>query len=198
MKRFFYCLLLIVSFSAHAQYSLYDSVNTRHNKISKTGTLLLSGWAAASLISGLVGQNNSTGKLKYFYKRNVLWGGINLGLSGLGYLRTKREQKDVYTSAQTFKRVEAAQKVFLFNTGLDLAYVAFGLYTRERSNKFTGDKKDRLVGTGNSLLFQGGFLTVFDGVLYLLHNKNGNRLEKKLEGLSFISSGDGVGLAYRF
>lgn len=198
MKRFFYCFLLLVSLSAHAQYSLFDSVNTRHNKIFKAGTLLLSGWAAASLVSGLVGKNNSTGELKYFYKRNVLWGSINLGLSGLGYLRIKGEERKSYSTAETFKRVEAAQKIFLFNTGLDLAYVAFGLYTRERANKFTGDKHDRLRGTGNSLLFQGGFLTLFDGVLYILHNKNGNRLEKKLDGLSFTSTGDGLGLVYRF
>jgi hypothetical protein len=198
MKVIFSCLLLMGSVHLRAQPSLYDSVNTRHNKISTTGTLVLSGWAAASLVSGLVGKNNSVGELKYFYKRNVLWGSINLGLSGLGYLRIKGEERKAYTAVQTFKRTEGAQKVFLFNTGLDLAYVAFGLYTRERANKFTGNKKDRLRGTGNSLLFQGGFLTLFDGVLYILHNKNDNRLDRKLEGLSFTSTRDGVGLAYRF
>jgi hypothetical protein len=198
MKKTFCCLLLFVSFQAHSQYSLYDSVNTRHNKISKTGTLLLSGWATASLVSGLIGKNNSTGELKFFHKRNVLWGSINLGLSGLGYLRIKGEERTSYTVGQTFKRVEAAQKIFLFNTGLDLAYVAFGLYTRERANSFAGDKEDRLRGTGNSLLLQGGFLTLFDGVLYLLHKNNSNRLDKKLEGLSFTATGGGLGLVYRF
>jgi hypothetical protein len=198
MKGYFYCLVLLISFKVDAQPNLYDSVNTRYNKISKAGVRLLSGWAAASLVSGLVGKNNSVGELKYFYKRNVLWGSINLGLSALSYLRIRSEDHNSYTVAQTFKKTEAVQKVFLINAGLDVAYVAFGLYTRERANKFTGDKQDRLWGTGNSLLFQGGFLTLFDAVFYILHNKNGNQLEKALERLSFTSNSYGPGLAYRF
>lgn len=198
MKVIISSLLLLLLKSAEAQTSLYDSVNLRHDKISKTGMTILSGWSAASLISGLVGQNNSAGELKYFYKRNVLWGSINLGLSGLGYLRIQREKDKTYTAAQTFKRVGAAQKVFLFNTGLDLAYIAFGLYTRERGNSFTGDKMERLRGTGNSLLLQGSFLTLFDGVMYFLHSKNANRMNRKLEGLSLTSTGEGFGLVYNF
>lgn len=198
MKLVFSFLPLLLFLEMRAQTSLFDSVNHRHDRISKTGMILLSGWSLTSLASGLIGQNNTTGVQRYFHKRNVLWGSINLGLSGLSYLRIRSEKDKIYSPSQTFKRVEAAQKLFLFNAGLDLAYVAFGLYTRERSNKFSGDKADRLKGTGNSLALQGGFLTLFDGILYILHNKNGNRLDRKLENLSFTFTGDGPGLVYHF
>lgn len=198
MKGFLFSFLLLSCFRSHSQLSLYDSVNVRHNKISSAAITTLAGWSAASMASGLIGQNNSEGDVRQFHKRNVLFGGINLAFSGLALLRTHYEAARGYTPAETFKRTASTQKVLLFNAGLDLAYLAYGLYTRERAFRYTGDKRDRLRGTGNSLLVQSGFLTVLDFVQYFLQSSNAKRLNKKLGLLSFAPTGNGFGLVYRF
>lgn len=198
MKGLLFCTLLFGSMAARAQLSLYDSVNIRHNTISGGAVTVLTGWSLASLATGLVGQNNSDGEVRQFHKRNVLFGAINLGLSGLAILRMRTEASRGYTPAETFKRTAATQKVLLFNAGLDLAYLGYALYTRERAYRYTGDKRDRLRGTGNSLLVQGGFLTVLDFVQYFLQSANAKRLDRRLQSLSVSATGNGFGLVYRF
>ena len=198
MKGFLFSIFFFCSMALQAQLSLYDSVNLRHDKIAKTGITALAAWSAASMLSGLVGMNNSDGDVRYFHKRNVLFGGINLALSGLSLLRMQSESSRAYTPAQIFKRTAATQKVFLFNAGLDLAYIAYGLYTRERAFRYTGDKRDKLRGTGNSILVQSGFLTVLDFVQYFLQSGNARRLDRKLNMLSFSATENGAGLVYRF
>ena len=198
MNRLVLLAFLFFATASHAQLSLYDSVNIRHNKISKTAITALAGWSVASVVLGLVEQNNSDGEVRQFHKRNVLFGGINLGFSGLALLRMHLEASRIYAPAETFKRTRATQKVLLFNAGLDLAYIAYGLYTRERAFRYTGDKRDRLRGTGNSLLVQSGFLTALDFIQYFLQNGNAKRLDKKLNLLSFSVTENGAGLVYRF
>ncbi len=198
MKGFLFLILFSCSMALQAQLSLYDSVNLRHNKIAKTGVTVLAGWSAVSVASGLVGMNNSDGDVRYFHKRNVLFGGINLALSGLSLLRMRSEASKAYTPAQIYKRTAATQKVFLFNAGLDLAYIAYGLYTRERAFRYTGDKRDKLRGTGNSVLVQSGFLTLLDFVQYFMQSSNARRLDSKLNMLAFSATENGAGLVYRF
>ena len=198
MKCFPFLLLLFCSVASQAQLSVYDSVNLRHNKIAKTGIIVLAGWSAVSLGSGLVGMNNSDGDVRYFHKRNALFGSINLALSGLSLLRMRSDAARAYTPAQVYKRTAASQKVFLFNAGLDLAYIAYGLYTRERAFRYTGDKRDKLRGTGNSILVQSGFLTMLDFVQYFLQSSNARRLDRKLNTLAFAVTESGAGLVYRF
>lgn len=198
MIRCFLCLLLLSSISSGAQLSLYDSVNIKHDRLTTNATYALAGWSLASVTSGLIGKNNSSGEAREFHKRNVLFGSINLGLAGLGILRNRLDANRGYPPEQTFKRTAATQRLFLFNAGLDLAYIAYGLYTRERAYRYTGARYDKLRGTGNALLAQGGFLTVFDFVQYLLHSSNAKRLNTKLQTLSFTTTADGLGLVYRF
>lgn len=198
MKSLLFALLLFFGLRVHPQLSLYDSVNVRHNKISSAAITTLAGWSAASVVSGLVGQANSDGDVRQFHKRNVLFGGINLAFAGLSLWRTHYEASRGYTPAETFRRTAATQRVLLFNAGLDLAYLAYGLYTRERAFRYAGDKRDRLRGTGNSLLVQGGFLTALDFVQYFLQASNAKRLDKKLRLLSFAATENGAGWVYRF
>jgi len=193
--RIFTVLLLTVwATSTIAQRSFKDSVNLKHDKITKTGLLALSAWSVSSII---LGAQKATGTDRYFNRSNVLWGSVNLGIAQTGYWLLRRKAGKKYTAEKTFQRTETTEKLFLFNTGLDLAYVAYGLYNRERALRYTGDRRDRLRGSGKSLVVQGSFLTLFDGVLYLMHNKNGNRLNAD-GGKLYLSTGEeGVGLKYR-
>lgn len=193
-------LMLAVTASMHAasQMGFADSALLRHNRIHRNALKVITGWSVASIASGVIGQNNSTGETRQFHKKNVLWGGVNLGLAGFGFLRVKPEGRRQFSTAEIAKKLRTTEKIFLFNTGLDLAYVALGLYTRERGLRFTGDKRDRLHGTGSSLMTQGGFLTLFDGVVYLLHTKNGSRFNDAFNRLTVTVTMQGAGLVYRF
>jgi hypothetical protein len=158
--------------------------------------IVLGSWALLNIGSGIIGQGQTAAEQQHFYRMNTIWGGVNLVLAGISYFSSKRGA--VASQRGTFQKQATTEKLFLFNTALDLGYVAFGLYTRERGNRFTGERKDRLSGTGKSLLVQGGFLAFFDGVLYLLHTKNGSRLRQSLSGLTIGQSANGVGILYRF
>lgn len=194
--KFLLCFLLLISINVYSQPGFLHSVNRAHDDISKKGLLLLTGWSVVNISSGLIGQNGTTGADKQFHKKNILWGGVNLGISQLSFWSLHRKRAKIYTLEQSLKRTETSEKLFLFNTGLDLGYIIYGLYTKERSNKYSGEKRDKLKGTGASLIVQGAFLTLFDGTLYLLHAKNGNRLTKKLSTISLSTTGDGISLAY--
>jgi hypothetical protein len=83
----------------------------------------------------------------------------------------------------------------LLNTGLDAAYIATGLYLRERGLRLNNDRNK---GFGNSLIFQGSFLLVLDLVQYFAHEKNGRVLQDQVNKLQWNVGAGGVGLTYRF
>jgi len=88
------------------------------------------------------------------------------------------------------------EKILLINSGLDVAYIGTGFLLRHLSSN-SDKRKDLLKGYGNSLILQGGFLLVFDLILYgVLHS---SRMDF-MEGISF-SMGEsywGVSWCYRF
>jgi hypothetical protein len=198
MKAFFVLLLISLGMQANSQSSLFDSVNRKRYQLAQSGFLALGGWAAANISAGLIGQGTSSGEEKQFYRANTIGGFVNLAFAAIGYLSSRRMASQPHDVAKTYQRQELTEKLFLFSVGLDIGTMAYGLYTRERANRFTGDKRDWLKGAGNTLLLQGGFLILFDGVMYLLQSKNGKRLHGPLQNLSLSASEKGVGLSYEF
>ena len=89
------------------------------------------------------------------------------------------------------------EKILLFNAGLDVAYVMGGLYLNERGKNATDtQKRDQLRGFGKAVVLQGGFLLVFDTVMYLVHHQHLNRAESLFDNLTF--TGNSAGLILRF
>ena len=48
--------------------------------------------------------------------------------------------------------------------GLDVCYMLAGAILKNRAGRMCSDNQARNIGFGNSLILQGGFLFVFDGV----------------------------------
>ena len=92
-------------------------------------------------------------------------------------------QKENWTLSETVTEQHKIQKVLLFNTGLDLAYMATGVYLIERS-KNDLENQDRWKGFGQGLILQGGFLFVFDIIQNQLHQKHGKKLSHFLENIN--------------
>ncbi|GIR58284.1 MAG: hypothetical protein CM15mP65_08650 [Crocinitomicaceae bacterium] len=55
--------------------------------------------------------------------------------------------------------------------GLDVCYMLAGLLYENRAGRCLLENQARNIGFGNSLILQGGFLFIFDGV-FVLRMKN--------------------------
>ena len=56
------------------------------------------------------------------------------------------------------------KKTLAINMGLDVCYMLAGAILKNRAGRMTSENQARNIGFGNSLVLQGGFLFVFDGV----------------------------------
>ncbi len=152
--------------------------------------LVLGSWSAANLIYSGASAGPAEGSNKYFHQMNMIWGGINITLATIGYLSAKN--KDGLGFAKSLQKQSSLEKTFLFNAGLDIAYVAGGFYLKEKAyNDFKN--KDRYKGYGKSIVLQGSALFLFDGILYLVHQRHGKKLNKLFEKIQLSTTANGIG-----
>lgn len=155
---------------------------------------ILGSWAGANLITNGILLSNSTGSDKYFYQMNVYWNVVNGALAGLGILGAKKNQGNL-SAFQTLEEQSSTEKTFLINTGLDAAYVMTGVYLLEKG-KNSVENQDMLKGYGQSVILQGGFLLLFDGIMYGVHRSHLKKGKVIFENLTF--TGNQVGFVWRF
>lgn len=190
-KQIVTACICILSVAAFAQQTELTAFNKERERISRTGLKVLAGYAAANIIYGSIAAGQATGSNKYFNEMNAIWNGITLGIAGLGYLTAKKE--GVLSFSESLKKQQGVEKLFLFNAGLDVAYIAGGAYLKERS-KTTNKNPSRLRGYGESVMLQGGVLLLFDGIMYAIHNKHGKGLYKLADNIKLAATENGVGL----
>jgi hypothetical protein len=180
--------------SIFAQQTTLNNFNEKRQKTDKTGLKILAGYSAANIIYGSIAASQTTGSNKYFHRMNAIWNGVTLGILSIGYHTSKKEGN--LSLAESIKKQHGVEKLFLFNAGLDLAYVAGGAYLYEKS-KSAAKNPGRLKGYGQSVMLQGGVLLVFDAVMYAIHNKEGKKLNAFTEKLQIGATGNGVGITLR-
>lgn len=165
----------------HAQTNLVDleEINEKRLSINSSGMLVLGGWAVSNLFIGGIGMTQTSGTTKYFHQMNAAWNTVNLAIAGFGYYGLRNQSTGIGLS-ETITEFHNFEKILLFNAGLDVGYMAIGAFLWER-----GLRKDstRLVGYGQSMILQGGFLFVFDAVLYFLSRSESSRL---IDSLNYI------------
>jgi hypothetical protein len=147
---------------------------------------VLFGWAALNIGTGVAGHFATQGETRAFFQANAAWNVVNLAIAGFGYHGQATAEPATWDLARSLAEGQKLERLLLLNTGLDVGYLAFGAFLWER-----GLRKDseRLRGWGKSLLVQGGFLLVFDGVLWFLNARLDGRLSARL-----VPAPDGVGL----
>ena len=194
MKLVFLSAVVLFAPSLFAQQSALNKFNKERESISKKGLTVLSSYAAANIIYGSIAASKATGSNKYFHEMNAIWNGITLGITGIGFLTAKKE--GILSYNESLKKQHNVEKLFLFNVGLDIAYIAGGAYLKERS-KTTAKNPLRLKGYGESVMLQGGVLLLFDGIMYAIHNRHGKNLQKMGEKLQLSVSGNSIGLVVK-
>ncbi|QDG50006.1 hypothetical protein FIV42_04395 [Persicimonas caeni] len=156
--------------------------------INQTGMSVLLGWSALNMGVGTWGYFASKGRWKYFHQMNAAWNVVNGAIAVGSLIGAGGEDPASFGLLATIEEAQFIEKVLLFNAGLDIGYIAAGAYLNERGLR---KDSDRLVGYGRSVMLQGAFLLVFDGVLFWLHNQNTSDFLMRVEPLV----GDATGAA---
>lgn len=190
-KKILLVILLFLSYQLMAQEAF--QFEKERLKINTYGMSVLGSWAIVNIASGLVLSANSKNLYqKNFWQMNAMWNTVNLALAAPGlYTALKHPEQSILWN-DVLKEQQFTEKIFLFNTALDVAYVTAGLWMIDRS-KYVTQNNERWKGWGQSLMVQGSFLFLFDAVMYGLHHQHA---VKKMPLLS--PSPNGIGMVLNF
>jgi len=159
-------LFAIVAFSlAFAQESETIDFYRKSNQINSTGMYVLGGWAVANIAIGAIGWSNSTGSSKYFHQMNLFWNTVNLGIAGFVLYNNFNTDISMLSPDEMMARYVKTENLYLINAGLDVVYIGTGFLLKHLSNTNL-NKQDLLKGYGNSVILQGGFLMIFDLIMW--------------------------------
>lgn len=173
----------------------FAQLNERRIATNKTGMTILGAWGAANIVGGVAGALASSDReWKSFHTMNALWGAVNLGIAGMGYMGARKEAKQTLSCDKMLDRYESGKRLFLINAGLDVIYIGSGMALASYADEL--DNPARWRGYGKSVMMQGVFLVIFDGTMYALHQHNNKQWYKLLQGVCV--TGNGVGFNYRF
>jgi hypothetical protein len=137
----------------------------KSNQINTTGMYVLGGWAVANIAGGAIGWSNSTGSAKYFHQMNLFWNTVNLGIAGFALYNNLTDDFSMQSSNEMLLKHRKTENLYLINAGLDVVYIGTGFLLKHLSVSNL-NKQDLLKGYGNSIIMQGGFLMVFDLVMW--------------------------------
>lgn len=155
----------------------YDDFYRQSLKNQNTGMYLLGSWALLNMATGAYGMSTQTGSTKYFHQMNLFWNTVNLGIAGYALVSGHFSDASMLSPQQMVDKHLHTEKVLLINAGLDVLYMAGGAFMVGKS-KSSVKRPELLRGYGQSLLLQGGFLLVFDLVLYgVQHHLSGSFLQ---------------------
>lgn len=190
IKSYLTALFLINTFFIYAQNIDLQSFNARRIKDSKTDMMILGGWALGNMaVSGIL-LGNTEGVTKGYHQMNIGWNAVNLTIAGFGYLAALKSNPanfDLYGSINEHYKI---QKIFLFNAGLDVGYMAAGAYVIERS-KSTLKNPGQIKGFGQAIIVNGAFLFAFDLVNYFIQSSHNDKIK-------LLLTGNGMGLSFHF
>jgi hypothetical protein len=155
-----------------ADAALIEAAAARR-RTERRGMAVLATWAGANLATAVPGALLTRDpRVRSFWQGNAAWNVVNLGIAASGLLRDRRAADDAAAAAA---RADALDRALLLNIGLDVAYIAGGWALQERGAR-TGSAS--LLGWGDALTLQGGFLLGFDVALFAAHQRWSRRLRR--------------------
>jgi len=157
-------LLLLLSVPSFGQESFSDFYS-QSQRINNTGMYVLGSWAIANLATGAYGWSKYSGEKMYFYQMNLFWNLVNASIAGFALYGNYTTDISEFTRDEYLQKLLRTENILLINAGLDIGYIGTGFLLRHLSTN-SAKRADMLKGYGNSLILQGGFLFVFDLVLY--------------------------------
>lgn len=138
------------------------------------GSISLLAWSVGNLGVGAAGWAIADDpQWRAFHRANFLWNTVNAAIAVPSILGAVREQPGTWSLG---KLVDEDRKLVLaygVNTGLDVGYIFAGAFLHEFGQR-TGN--DDMIGTGWALMAQGGYLLVYDLVMWAIHARQAKKL----------------------
>jgi len=192
---FILILLCLSTVDVLAQQSLGE-FNQERLQVNKIGMIVLSSWAIGNMgVNGALLRNPSSNEQGHFYRMNIFWNVVNLGLALPGLRYSIITDPSTLSLAETVGEYHQMSKILLMNAGLDVAYITGGFLMKEMA-KTRDKKKDILNGYGRSLILQGGFLLAFDVIMFTVLQSKSKTLSNILEHVQV--GANSVGLIWKF
>ena len=136
---------------------------------NSTGMYILGGWAVANMAEGAYGWAAFDGEKMYFSQMNLFWNVVNLSIAGLALYSNYSTDILLAGADEILAKHLKTERLFLINSGLDIGYIGAGFLMRHLSDS-SEKRGDLLKGYGNAVILQGGFLLVFDLMMYFIFN----------------------------
>jgi hypothetical protein len=134
---------------------------------NNAGMYVLGGWALANMAAGAYGWATYEGEKKYFSQMNLFWNVVNLSIAGFALYSNYSTDISLMSEGVVLAKHLKTEKLFLINSGLDVGYMGGGILMRHLSSN-SEKRGDLLKGYGNAVILQGGFLLIFDVVMYFI------------------------------
>jgi hypothetical protein len=166
-------------------------------QLTRNGMISLNTWAGVNLIGSGIGWGLTNGQQKYFHQMNVMWNVVNVGIAIPGLLGTKKLARESVTFSKVAQRQNKLENVYLFNAGLDVGYMATGWALFNFGNTKTGEMRLRFRGYGQSLVLQGGYLFVYDMIMFALLKRTGKALKPLWNNVQVAPYGLGMSVRVR-
>lgn len=166
------CMYCISIQAQNDSISLND-FNAKRQKITEKGFYTLLGWSTLNLSYSAISLAGTQPKNATFHRTNIAWNAINVGIALPALIALKKEMGKTFNYQESFDAQLLNEKLYLFNSALDLAFVTGGFFYRER--RFNPNVKNSPAyysQLGSAIITQGIFLFVYDTVLYLIHNRH--------------------------
>jgi len=187
-------LILFLSVLVHCSQvrgqdmEVFHRYNRELNMHSRNGMVVLGSWAASNLVLGAVGAATAPkGSMLFsFHLTNATWNVVNLGIALPAFIAAHKRMDKQYDIPSTFKAQRQQETLYLVNLAADGLYVGTGVFLQEFGSRYSTKRDQLLKGVGYALILQGGFLLVFDAVMYMVHRSHWKRNAGKLwEQLEF-------------
>ncbi len=146
--------------------------------------------AGVSIPGILLSENVQT---KSFHQMNVIYYGFNLVFAVPGYLAARKSYNSSFDVKQTYQSQIRQEKTYLFNTGLDLFYLASGFLIKTIGPNYP-EKEEIFTGVGNSLIVQSAFLFAVDATMTFLHSRHRKKKFDSMVEWTVTSTGYGLKL----
>jgi hypothetical protein len=184
------------SFQSFSQKETLVKFEKERVRYTKNSMAVLAGWSLVNIVGSGIATNTRNTEVRYFHQMNVMWGGINLAIAGLGYWSAGREKINNPVLADVLKHQNRLEKTYLINLGLDVVYVGSGLLMNKTSDNQKNPAK--FEGYGNSIMVQGGFLLLYDAIMYSIHHKHGKQLKGIKDKVTLNAVPGAISLTYNF
>lgn len=191
--------ILVLIFSCFIAIGLHAQRDTlsfyqQTQKVNNRGMMVLGSWAIANMTVGAFGMKNNAGEDKYFHQMNLLWNTVNASIASYALISGLTEDFSAYRQNELLAKHEGLEKILLINSGMDVLYIGAGAWMVKRSRSVT--KRQALwKGYGRSVMLQGGFLLVFDLILYSIQH---SRKMQFLENIDIQTRMNGISLKLKF